>query len=1038
MKIYETLDNGIKIVEYHPSLAQTIAEMWNQSGEDWGGDSSIKTAAQVISEHETATHFNVYIALDGDVAVGYCSFGRYFYDSQTTYVYLLGVRPDYKGKKIGKALVLQCVQRTIELGYPRVDLFTWAGNTDAVPLYKKCGFMWEDRPDGVHLANYIPTIVTTPLFADFFAKADWYNDSTRSLEITPDGVNVNKFELFTYKWEKDGEMLEIGYERSGRQMYLAETNDYKVELKAGDHELAFGAHYDCEFVITNKSGKPLNVKVDGLTDQNITLDYSADVAVTDTVTLPAKFYVGEREDIQDLWRTHPCVLAKVEINGHAVTFGLGIEAKFPLIAKLRADYTVPQTGAEVPVHISLAGALAQDAEVTFTIPKTRLYDMKERKFTLDVPARGKTSVQTTAIVGEMGFDALKVDCVARLKDGTVQEFTTPLDIFNQDFTHAFHGETMQHYFIFNGPWRLNMGKNDENEVYISHITNGGYHCNFDPPKFGKPYDDEFNLLKPNVKMYQSGLSMVMEVEFVSEKFPGMVVTQVYTLSAAGLITRANRIENRGDKAQRAMLQDSYWLGLGYETMYTHNGDVTHNRRLPVSEGAVGGIDADGFGGNWVFEASAASPMGFTWPAEYEANIMWGSKVSFEIDTDELAPGQVYETKPVVYALGLFTNYNDFRNFAQNTYGHLAEVPTHTVDVVLNGYNPFISSANTVLDVINNRERVLEGAITVSSTGVFADETQTNPEEDMVERNTFALDVSGATGVQLASVDLKTVSIEADYKRVMFFPQGEITCTKEGSLRTVTNGEITFQVDPEFGNVCHSLTDKKGQEWLLSKYPNHEPYSWFNPFLGGIRVNPPHAYSAVAILKEKRSAEFVERRDNHGNLWKGICLTLEVTEFDLYKGGKFHTYFMTQPGVPVLCTFFEFENGTGEYKHDEIVMGAYLTPGDATKAVMSGTSTNGAEYRFRLGSEDFDELNYANCVRVKGERDENFYLFHGNSSNAKQRIYAWGNNKIPFSAGAEMPMVCAAGETFTSRPKFHIITAVELPQGSLDDLERLTF
>jgi len=198
------------------------------------------------------------------------------------------------------------------------------------------------------------------------------------------------------------------------------------------------------------------------------------------------------------------------------------------------------------------------------------------------------------------------------------------------------------------------------------------------------------------------------------------------------------------------------------------------------------------------------------------------------------------------------------------------------------------------------------------------------------------------------------------------------------------------------------------------------------------------YSAVAILKEERSAEFVERKDNHGNLWKGICLTLNMKEDDRYKGGIFRTYYMTQPGVPVLCTFFEFENGTGEYKKDHIVLGSTMVVGDATKAVMHATDVNGTQYRFRLGTDDIEEINFTNSMCVKGERDENFYLFHGNSSNAKLQNYAWGDNKIPVSAGAEFTMSVAAGETFTSLPKFLIITDMELPQGSMDDLERLMF
>ena len=255
MKIYETLENGIQIVEYEDSLAATIADMWNRSNDAWGGGSGIKTASQVIARNAGAAHYNVYIAMAGEEAVGYCSLARYFGDADTLYISLLGVRPDYHGKKVGKALVLQCMERTMELGYSRIDLHTWSGNTSAVPLYKKCGYLWEDRPDSTHLVNFIPMILKTELFADFFKKADWYNHSTRSLDIVPDGVKMNNFEIFGYSWEMDGETLAVGFERTGRRMRLIETNDYRIELMANEHALAFGLDYTCTFTLKIKQAK---------------------------------------------------------------------------------------------------------------------------------------------------------------------------------------------------------------------------------------------------------------------------------------------------------------------------------------------------------------------------------------------------------------------------------------------------------------------------------------------------------------------------------------------------------------------------------------------------------------------------------------------------------------------------------------------------------------------------------------------------------------------------------------------------------------
>jgi len=1044
MITYETLPTGIKIVEYTPSLAQGIAEMWNLSAEDWGGSNSLRTAAQIISQHATASNFNVYIAMDGETVVGYCSFGRYFGDANTLYIPLLGVRPDYKNKKIGKALVLRCVQRTIELGYPRLDLFTWPGNTDAVPLYKKCGFMWEDRSDTTHLANFIPTIVTTPLFAEFFKKADWYANSTRSLEIAPDGVEVSKFEFFTYSWEKDGESLAVGFERTGRQMRMIETTDYRIELMAQDHELAFGTDYDCSFSIENKTGKPLNIKITGKEDKNIKFNYSKEVDVVGNITLPAKFYVGETDIVQDVWRVHPCLLASVEINGQTVTFGMGIEAKYPLNVSMYTGYIVSQVGMTAEVHINIESSLLEDAKITVNIPENHILAIngealvKENTFTVDVAAKGKAAIAAMATILSIGFEAIKLNCTAILQNGTKLDFTTPFDTFTRDMTHAFSGETTYNYSMFNGPWRVDLSKQD-NDVTISHLLNHGYWCWLDVPKLGKPYDDEFTIIKPTVKMYQCNTSMIMEAEFVSEKFPGIAVTQVYNLSATGLVMRHNKIENRSNSAQHVMLRDGYGIGLGGNTVYSYKGQITRNGDFPKADGGIYGLNSinpDYMDENWVFEASEVSPRGFCWPAEYKPNIQWGDNVSFEVDPGELAPGQCFETKPIVYVLGLFTNFNDFRNYVRQIYVLDSKIPTRSVDVVLNGYNPFASSS-VKLEVINNREQILAGTLLVSSESMPAPISQINPLEELVERNTFDIPINPSGDIKLVTLDLNTVGYEKTYNRAIFTPSGKVICTQNETLHSVANGAITFKVDPQYGSTCYSITDAKGQEWLLNQYPEHKPYGWWNPFLGGIYVIPPGMDSA-SVLKEKTSASFADMADNFGNTWQGVCATLAINEYTPLKGIILKTYYMTLPGLPVLCTFYQIENNSGAFRYDGIDVEAYLNPDpDPKNVLVEAIAENRNEYRMRMGTVNAMQTHYTNMATVTSSRQERLYLFHGNKNNTKNNTF-WGDNKFPLCANFSMNAPIPNGGAFTSSPAFFVITDKILPQNSLNDLERVKF
>ncbi len=159
---------NIKIVEYEHKYAAATAVMWQNSGKGWNGETFLTTAQDVITDEENSIYLNAWLALDGDLVVGYCNLYEYQEDTGALYIGLLNVRDDYQGKKIGKTLVLKAVERTIELGWDRLDLYTWSGNTLAVPLYKKTGFFWEDRDDTTHLINLIPSALKNELVKDHF------------------------------------------------------------------------------------------------------------------------------------------------------------------------------------------------------------------------------------------------------------------------------------------------------------------------------------------------------------------------------------------------------------------------------------------------------------------------------------------------------------------------------------------------------------------------------------------------------------------------------------------------------------------------------------------------------------------------------------------------------------------------------------------------------------------------------------------------------------------------------------------------------
>ncbi|MCL2407030.1 MAG: GNAT family N-acetyltransferase, partial [Defluviitaleaceae bacterium] len=133
-KIYKKLDGGINIVEYDKKYAQALADMWNISRDDWGGDSNKKTERVVSNRYEQGSYLKTFLAVKDGEVLGMGDLTEYWYDVDATCIDLLNVPEKHQGKGIGKEIVLLCLDETIKRGFPRMEIFSWAGNTKAVPL----------------------------------------------------------------------------------------------------------------------------------------------------------------------------------------------------------------------------------------------------------------------------------------------------------------------------------------------------------------------------------------------------------------------------------------------------------------------------------------------------------------------------------------------------------------------------------------------------------------------------------------------------------------------------------------------------------------------------------------------------------------------------------------------------------------------------------------------------------------------------------------------------------------------------------------
>jgi len=318
---------------------------------------------------------------------------------------------------------------------------------------------------------------------------------------------------------------------------MVETKDFKIEMIANQQKLAFGLAYPATFKIENLSGRPLNVGIQGETDVNISMDcqFNAEIATVETYT--TNFAVGKIADAQADYKVHPCAVADVTINGTTIEFGLGIDTKFPLENEFKTTNRITRVGSTEKVYINVKNLLLEDATVAFELPTNDKVEFLERTVVLKIPKGSYGSVSVDAKILAHGHVALPIKYEITPTDGKTFRYERLLHVELQGFSAQYSYENEEKYVMANGPWKVELDK-ECNEVDFRHLIRGGYEVCIIPPELGKPYEDEFTIIKAtNVLVKQVAEDMVLTFDLASEKFAGLVLNQTIRLASSGYWTQ---------------------------------------------------------------------------------------------------------------------------------------------------------------------------------------------------------------------------------------------------------------------------------------------------------------------------------------------------------------------------------------------------------------------------------------------------------------------------------------------------------------------
>lgn len=1036
----------IKIIEYRPMYAKSIAEMWQKSADGWGGKYSDMTEEKVLREIEGSSSINIYLAEKNGEIIGYLDLGQYIQDEGALEIKLLNTRYDYHGLGIGKALVFKSIERTVELGWPRLDLITWSGNEKSIPLYKKCGFFFVEGGDIIYLMNFLPYVISTEALKQSFSSIDWYKDLKKKIDMEPDGRKEDGFCFYEYHWEKEGQLLKVEFEKSGRGLRLIETEDYSIEAKLPYHKLVFGQKHTMEFIVVNKSGKELNIEFKGVSNNGIDFSFTTSRIIQGKEVIEGGFYI--REDIGEAIdsKTHPVVAADVSINGKSARFKLGISPKAPASIRLRGTDSPPilnnrevYKNVVTDMYLNIENNITEEVEFRFSLLDNHDIHFLNRTIEISMSPQEQKFIKIGCIVKNHCLYSEDISVTAHLKSGGQIFFNSKLTGVFRGRDGCFGGEERDYYIIVNGKYSAKLSKLN-NRIYL---RSSEYENNYEPfrvtfnfPKLGKPYRSEISSTKPReVIWYREEDSIILKAIYDLQS-NNVDIETIIKISSAGLVEQYHNVINNS--------KTNYIEDLGIQQGFyqqLNNGVIPINNKIvkisnPQHED-IRVFSMENLTENWIFANTDQITRGLWWGRNLKPKLdEWF--ISFEHHINSIPPQGIYTTPSLRRALDVFKDWREFRDFVQgdNSSGYLN--PVDSLEMRINDGNPFVKEALRIR-LLQHSKSQLEGNLNISWSKAGIDKKFNIIDDSGIGQVEFSLDYNKKPPMDLLQLEIDGEASISQKSAVVFkvedSPLVESIIKENGwAVFSIENGPLKIKLSPHFSPGIYSMT-YKGNEYIESSFPSPTSKSWYNPWTGGI-LTAPEALDMRSLLKEKVVAEFTSTVDSCGNNWRGIKARIKVVNDHSYKGLEITQYFLLLPGSPVLCHTVEVTQGEANYFNDELFEGKnfFCINGDLKQSYLEYKNTNGCMEKHKLGT---------SLVTLNGKQT---FALSKRGIEDKVQIFSDFSMIKPWFALNKLDGACFMFESIRLAPKerkfttpvFYIFTDDFIDESILEDFKNIRF
>ncbi|MFX1244906.1 MAG: GNAT family N-acetyltransferase [Promethearchaeota archaeon] len=963
---------NLEIIEgYRKDLAAPMAAMFNAWDELWPGSFTQGvpyTPERVNRDFGSQRVIAHLIAWDKTTkeTVGYCSLLQHWRDSEAAYIGLLGVSKRVLGKKVGKRLLLRGLAIATQKGFHRVDLYTWAGNLRAVPLYKKMGLMWDPEGEGVLMRGFIPAILQHPLCAPFFLVHDdplgWYTFQQRELTQAPDDMQQDGMKVYTYSFQAGSDKLQVIVDRYANAIsgvdYTVEGRRLQVNARVKDHVVFCGIPSEYILEVKNESNEACSFSVelkgfaglhfDGNTNHSLTLPPHGGTSIRIPFSLDSTAPLF-RKDFKS-----PMITANLHINGKQAQLYTGM--KIQPVAEIQMQFghcrLVPRGKITLPVTIRNNTSLPFEGIIRFHLPEVPL-TIDSPEMNLKMKSKGFTGA-TIEIAADKNLPPGTYDIWASLQlnttkgneiSVTTRRFRIP--IFNITDGYVAIGEDDRRRRI------LAITKD-----YTVHLAREGGTVTFSYPfaigsslflrrEIGPPFGlSPFRYAEQEVQIEHTESSTVVSLSAQHFERPLLVETRVIFDHHSPVVQQEIWVTNIGSENHTFQLRLDGPGGISLEggkVIIPLQSGILEDRlsSLLSTYPAIPG-DPKNFRETWVAAELPSLTRGQVWNPQNveEIQIALGRITRLSYCSITLAP-QEKQCLSQVWQITKAASREAIRRTWQEKVLHqiLSEREEHlllpTTPIMKIAPPPLIIPYRSTIHQKYQLQYVAampqSGQLTInppsgwtaticsgkegkaSSSLLLENITKSNNPQlhltlkpDQTIPNTFAI-YKGYVNWKIPIEERQSfpiVQLGSSRKSVKILEEED-----QGLLSyQISNGVLQFKVSPQYGGTLYSLRNSFGTELLNSAFPTPTPKIFLQNYFGGwqsfVSTVDEEIFQANTNQEKMRA-----KSCQVGELWRGVEIQWKGKLQDCCRGVDFRLQYLTAAGSPLILSNWKIRNAT---------------------------------------------------------------------------------------------------------------------------------